>query len=179
MVSPSRFSLPQRPDADASVSAGIDGLRLDDLSPSAARDGRNWVEVADLCDLSPGLPVAALATLPLVRRQGDPPHALAGRLRVLNPHGLHLRVAASISTEVVHSGCRCRFSHGSGRQRRACDGRSILELVMLAAGRDAEVAFFIGGRNAVHLLGCLALCLGAGPEDAASATARTAGGTQA
>ena len=77
--------------------------------------------------------------------------AVTGEVRITNPQGLHLRPAAAFAQLVAETGCRVRVRSGQA----LADGRSVLELAMLAAPKGALLAITVDGEGCVEALAAL------------------------
>ena len=96
----------------------------------------------------------------------SPPPAPAGPLRrtvrITNPLGLHQRAADRFHRAAKKYNCAVAVWNGD----RRADGKSIIDLMLLAVFPDAEVILEVDGPDATAALDALAEILGApGGED--------------
>ena len=83
---------------------------------------------------------------------------LAGRVRIVNGHGLHARPCHAFVSACLASRSAVRVTF---RDRHA-NGRSILEMMSLGAGVDDELEIAVDGPDAVELLERLCALVGGG-----------------
>ncbi|MGL4420493.1 MAG: HPr family phosphocarrier protein [Gemmataceae bacterium] len=81
-------------------------------------------------------------------------------IRINNPMGLHMRPAGAFASAAQKFSCRILVWKGTNR----ADGKSMLELMMLAAGQGTELIIESDGEAAAEALDILAEIL-ADPGD--------------
>jgi phosphotransferase system HPr (HPr) family protein len=83
-------------------------------------------------------------------------------VRIMNPNGLHQRVADRVSRVAKQYACTVTVWNGEAR----ADGKDLWELILLVALPDAEVILEVDGPDAPTALDFLAEVLGSpGGED--------------
>lgn len=78
-------------------------------------------------------------------RQGNEMKMLKKKVQVKNPMGLHTRPATAIVKLLQHTKSKVSFTY----KHETINAKSILSILMLAAGRNSQITITVDGEDAV------------------------------